>query len=184
MKKETNKHILKIKQLYPDASEIYRPSVLGCIHDIYIVKKDNDKFVFRFSDEQTAIHNLYVSRLLLKNSIPVPNIEIYNMDSEYCEIYPFIEGKTLHERLQEGLNGTKLDTVYRQLFCIAHKISQIPYDDNTQICVPWTTKWITRIFNVLNPKSQELCHYDLYAKNVNNVDSSIKKYPNIVNLFI
>ncbi|MBO7645160.1 MAG: hypothetical protein J6S57_02545, partial [Alphaproteobacteria bacterium] len=165
MKKETNKHILKIKQLYPDASEIYRPSVLGCIHDIYIVKKDNDKFVFRFSDEQTAIHNLYVSRLLLKNSIPVPNIEIYNMDSEYCEIYPFIEGKTLHEKYEEQkLSKGQIENIYNQLYDICCRLSKIPTKEFDHL--NRTAAASDRFFQIMNMAPMVVGHSDLHDKNI------------------
>lgn len=166
--KQNNCHIGDIKRIFPDAVEIYHPAVMGMIRDVYIVKNnDSNKFICRFENEMTAKHNLHVSQLLVQHEIPVPDIHIHKCNNgEFCETYTFIEGKTLHERLVEGLNGEKLDEVFRQVFHIAYKISLIPYDDITWHPVPITTRCILGLFNMLNPKSKELCHCDLYAKNI------------------
>jgi len=160
-------HIAYIRTLYPEASEIFRPDVMGMIREVYVVRDFGDeKFVCRFEKENVAMHNLYVSKLLREHDIPVPDVSIHKCNNEFCETYPFIEGKTLHQRLDEGLKGEKLDEVYRQVFSVAYKIAQIPCDDAANIEMPLTTRCILGLFNVLNPKSRELCHCDLYSKNI------------------
>ena len=161
-------HISAINYLYPNAKEVALPCIRGHIRDVYIITNEHDeKFVCRFSNEKTAKHNLNASQLLTKYSIPVPQVTICKYNSQYCEIYPFIKGKTFCERISDGLSKDKFDRIYNQLFDIAYKISQIPVDNTLNISLPLPTRLIKGLFNVLNPESKrQLCHYDMYPSNI------------------
>ena len=161
-----DEHFLRIKQIYPQFSAIYKPITLGKVRDVYIVEQGADKFVCRFTDSVTATHNLRISYSLAGHNIPVPKTQVFAFDGDWCETYPFIEGKTLHERLLEGLNGEKLDNVYRQLFNISYKISEIPYDKTFNVPTPFISKILRKTFAVFNPSPEKLVHCDLHAKNV------------------
>lgn len=159
-------HILTVKQIYPDATNIDKPCIQGYDHDIYIVTTNKNKFVCRFSDEQMAQHNYYASKLLTQYNIPVPRVSIYKCGTEYCETYPFIEGKTLHERLTEGMSYEKISDVYSQIFDISRKISKVPFESITTTKRPITTKIHANFFNFFNYSKVALCHTDLHAKNI------------------
>jgi len=162
-----DEHIFKIKQIYPQSIDISRPVIKGLAHDLYIVNTEqNKKFVCRFSQQTIAEHNLYISHLLNSNGIKVPEISLYKFDQEYCEIYPFINGKTLYQRLSEGISNKKIYSIYNQLFEISYKISQIPYNFNQNIKVPLTAKIAIMFCKLLNSGKIALCHTDLNSKNI------------------
>lgn len=157
-----------IKQIYPDTEEIIQPDIKGYVHKTFIVRTYSDnKFICRFVDKKTAIHNLYVSNLLTEHDIPVPKVTIHQQDSQYIETYSFIDGKTFQERLIEGIEKEKLYNIYHQLFNMAYKISKIPYNKETKLAISLPTYLISTLFKILNPKlKKQLCHHDLYPSNV------------------
>lgn len=163
----TEKQILDIKKIYPNNIGIYEPFNKGFVHNIYIVKdKDNNEFVCRFSSENIAKHNSYVSKLLNSNGIKVPDVSLYNFGEEYCETYPFIKGKLLYERIQEGISKDKMENVYKQLFDISYKMAQIPYNFDKKIEIPLTAKVAIIFSKILNSTTNALCHTDLNFKNI------------------
>ena len=164
--KRQDKHFFYIKKLYPDAISVVKPITVGKVHDVYIAECKNNKYICRFSDKITAEHNLYISKILQKYDIPVPKVSIYDCDDCWCESYPFVEGKTLHERLLEGLSDEKLDVVYNQIWNLSCKISNIPYNKKFDAPVPFISKCSRKAISLINLSQKKLCHADLHAKNV------------------
>lgn len=164
--KKQDKHFIYIKQLYPLATSVVKPITVGLMHDIYITESQNQKFVCRFSDKIVAQHNLEISKLLNQYGIPAPKVSIHNCGDCWCETYPFIPGKTLHERILEGLSDEKLDAVYHQMFDISYKISEIPYKNIKPIPMPFVSKFLRKSISCLNLSQKKLCHTDLHAKNI------------------
>jgi len=164
--KKQDEHFLNIKKIYPGVTSVTKPIVSGLIHNVYIVDCANGKYICRFSKKDVAEHNLQISNLLQTHNIAAPRVSIYNCGKTYCETYPFIPGKTLYERLLEGLSDDKKDNVYRQLFDISYKIENIPYADIRATPIPLFSKCLRKVISVLNPSKKKLCHTDLHAKNV------------------
>ena len=167
--------ILTIKQIYPDVININKPCIQGNVHDIYIATTYKNKFVCRFSDEQMAKHNCQVSQLLTQHNIPVPRVSIYKCGMEYCETYPFVEGKTLHERLIEGMPSEKVVRAYLQILDLSREISKLPFESVAKTKISVTAKIFAKFFSILNYSNIALCHTDLHAKNVNTV-ANAKSY--------
>lgn len=161
-----DEHFLKIKTIYPDMINISKPVTLGCIRSVYIVEDPKGKFICRFVDQNAAKHNLKASKTLRAYGIPVPDVQIYAFDGSWCETYPFIPGKTFHERLLEGLPKEKIDDIYQQIFNISYKISEIPYDDSFNVSMPFATKIIHSGLSLFSSEKTVLIHSDLHAKNV------------------
>lgn len=168
---EQSKIFHNIQKIYPNCV-ISEPVNKGSIHDIYIAEyPDTDKkFICRLSQKNTALHNLHVSSLLNNHDIKVPEVSVYcfdnEYDDEYYETYPFIKGKTLYERQQEGLSKEKRTNVYKQLFNISYKISQIGFDFNTKPDISLLTKLQTMFFKLFNSGDTLLYHTDLHSQNV------------------
>jgi len=161
-----NKHILTIKQIYKDASAIYRPEIRGIAHDVYVVETTNGKNICRFTNKHTSAHNVWVSRQLQNIGLIVPDVSVHKLDGQYIETYPFIEGKTFHERLIAGMPEEKRDAVYKQLFDISHKLSQIPYNHKFKTPIHLASKCQTVLFKLLGVKNKKIYHTDLHAKNI------------------
>ena len=161
-----DKQFLNIKKIYPNTTFVFRPFTQTTIHDVYIIESLGKKYICRFSDKFVAQHNLQVSKILTDYKIPVPVVSVYNFGDCWCETYPFIYGKTLHERLIEGLSGNKLDNIYCQLFEFFDNISNIPSDKINSVPISLTSKIIRKTFDLLNPSDKKLCHTDLQSKNI------------------
>lgn len=134
---------------------------------VYILLKlTGKKTVYRFSKEITAQHNVFVSQKLQSVGLNVPNVSVCNYNGQCIETYPFIEGKTFHERLVEGLSIEKQNAVYKQLFDISYKISEIPYDNQFELPRPIILKSTDTLFKLLSIKNKRIYHTDLHAQNV------------------
>lgn len=164
---KSDKHISAIKQVYKNAESISGIKIAGYVHDVYVVEDSGQKYICRFSDKTTAQYDLHISKLLLSNNIPVPNISVHNFQDLYFETYNFINGKTLYERITEGISDEAKGKIYKQLFNWSLKISGIPY---SPIKNPKESVWIKCIkylFCLTNPHEKPvLCHFDLHEKNV------------------
>ncbi len=160
--------ILEIKKIYPNTKDIFKLDVAaGNVHDIYVaITQNEDKFICRFSPKNTAIHNIYVSKLLTSYDINAPKVSLHKSAQGYCETYPFIEGKTFYERINEGISKEKQAHIYMQMFNLACKISKIPYNCKVRPSVCLTCKISGAFFNHLNLSDFVLCHTDMHAKNV------------------
>lgn len=165
---KNDKHILQIKNIFYDIKSITMPAIQGCNHAVYIVKTNNKKYICRFSSPETAKHNFYVSRLLLANNINVPDVSIHQFQDMYCETYAFLEGKTLHERILEGISDDKKNKIYEQLYDLSCKIASIQYDSkkvNSHENI--FAKMTDKLFSLANPHDKKVLVYaDLNVKNI------------------
>lgn len=165
---ERDRQILCIKNLFHDVQSITMPSVAGLVHTTYIVKAADKKYICRFSKNTTAQHNLAVSKLLLANNIKVPDVSVYHFEDMCCETYPFLDGKTLHERMLEGFSDKEKNKIYEQLFDLSCKIASIQYDSvkvNSHENI--FAKTADKVFSLANPHEKKVLAYaDLNTKNV------------------
>ena len=163
---KNDEHILIINKFNNGDGVIYKPKLCGIEHDIYIAENNNNKTVFRFTNKITAEHNVFVAQQLRNIGLNVPDISVHNVDGQYIETYPFIKGKTFHERLIEGMSPAKQDAVYKQLFEISHQISNIPYDDRFELPLPLVLKSKSLLFQLCGGTDKKIYHTDLHGKNI------------------
>lgn len=165
---ERDKHILCIKNIFHDTQSITMPSVAGFVHTIYIVKTANKKYICRFSNKTTAQHNQAISKLLLAHNINVPDVSIRYFEDMCCETYPFLNGKTLHERMLEGISDQEKARIYEQLFDWSCKIASVKYNSGEIMGNSnKLSKIVTKIFGLINHNEPKvLSHIDLNTKNI------------------
>ena len=165
--RKRDKYFLNIKQIHPDTQAVVKPMILGMVRDVFIAESPNGKYVCRFLDKPVAEHNLQISNILTQHNIPVPKVSIHNCGNYWCETYPFIPGKTLYERILEGISCQKLDDIYEQIINMSYKISDISCSNIVNIPVPLTSKFKRKTLAMLNPSQKKcLCHMDLHSKNI------------------
>ncbi|MCQ2574898.1 MAG: phosphotransferase [Alphaproteobacteria bacterium] len=163
-----------IKEIVPDFITIERPEIMGKMHNIRIVTSPTQKLVFRFSTKALSNHNLLASKLLKNTNIKTPDVSIYKYGSEYCEVYPFIPGKTLYERIQEGIPQDKLDQVYKDLIRWSYEVfvAQSNKKIDTRLKTPIVQQqtiertFIDKYFRAINKNNKSICHTDLQTKNI------------------
>lgn len=166
--KNSNYYIRKIKPLYSEKVQISQPCYNGEVRPVYIVKTQTHNTVFRFSEETCAFINFKLSQTLSKYGIPVPQTSVHRISGEYCEIYPFIEGMTLHEKIiNNQINTEQLYSVFKQLVELSVKISQIPFEWTDKIHLATCNVFLVNcFFELVQPSMFKLCHTDLNAKNI------------------
>lgn len=164
MYSQKQRDIDNIKSLFFDKVKITEPGYPGAVHDVYIVEHKGEKFIYRFSTKKCALQNVRTSQILRNYKIPVPDIGIYKIGTRYCEVYPFIEGKTLFEKSKEGLSKEQISTIYKQLYDICKKISNIPMKEFEYINGPRTN--MDMFFQFMNIAPRVVGHTDLHDKNI------------------
>lgn len=163
--KENYDYISQIKKLYCEDVNISQPLFIGQNHPLYIAETKHSKTVFRFSAPDCAYRNFHLSNLLRKYNIPVPDVQICRFDDNiYCEKYPFIEGKTLYERHNQGISSKTIEKVYSQLCQICYQMSQIPVQEFVALNLPVCKTDV--FFRLLNRSHRVVGHNDLNDKNI------------------
>jgi serine/threonine protein kinase len=164
--KEQDSIISGIKDLYGKRDvKISRPAFAGEHHQVYIVETDTHKTVFRLSSKECALKNFEVSRVLKKYGIPVPEIYVCTINNgKYCEMYDYIEGKTLYERHQEGISEETIKKIYTQLCDICLRMSAIPVKEVRKLHLH--TCKTDMFFKILNLSPSVIGHSDLNDKNI------------------
>lgn len=161
-----------IKSIRPDAYNIVTPKVLGGVNTVFISDTVNGKFVFRFSSEEAAKRNEIVSSILIDHEIPVPSITACQFDGVHFETYPYLPGKTLFERVKEGMDEYKIEQVYVDWLKTMQKISNIDTSLFADLPAIRTEpiqlkERIKRPFiHLLNLGRKKVYQADIYSKNV------------------
>lgn len=162
-----DEHILYIQKIFHNVQSITLPVISGVMHPIYIVDTKEKKYICRFSDKRTALYNVKISKLLQSHGIKAPEISVANEQNTFCEIYPFIHGKTFRERIIEGMSKEQQNAVFKQLYDMSYKINQIKTNITFTSYLPWYSYLITKLFDILNLNEQNmLTHTDLHPGNV------------------
>ncbi|MBR5904258.1 MAG: hypothetical protein IKZ49_01850 [Alphaproteobacteria bacterium] len=94
----------------------------------------------------------------------MPNISVYKIGTKFCEIYPFVEGKTLHEKHNQGLSKEDIEKIYKQIYDLCLAISKVPVSELQHITTPVTKT--DRLFQIMNFAPLVAGHNDLHDKNI------------------
>jgi len=169
MKQNHEQHILNINQFYDNDVSISQPDFLGTIHNVYIAQNQQSKNIFRLSSKKCAIRNAEISKMLTRHGFNVPLIKVIQLNSDYYEVYPFIEGKTLAERANYGISAESIKRVYKQLIDISYALAAIPQNEipkDYNEHVKWQEKVANSYYNFINNTKKQICHNDLHDKNI------------------
>lgn len=166
--KKSDKYISCVKQVCGQNAKITTPAIAEKNHPVYIAETDKKKTVFRFSSQECANANEYSSTLLNRYGIKVPKITVQELNGKYCEIYPYMDGVTLREKLiKKDISKDGLHYVFKQLIDLSVKIADIPiqdggvfYPQNSRIAL------LNVFFQAVQPSVSPLCHTDLSLTNV------------------
>ena len=167
IKDTDNKYISCVKHFYDKDVKITKPEVAGKTHPVYIAETDAEKTVFRFSSRDCAVANSSNSALLNDYGVPVPQIHIYRINGEYCEVYPLVNGKTLFEKISnEQITKEQLYRVFQQMVGFSSKIACIPFKNYNHFCHmnPQVLK-AHYMFQLFQPMPLQLSHTDFNMQN-------------------
>ena len=170
MTQNNTDHILAIQGLYNNQAIISKPITKGFVHNVYIVQHENEKNVFRFSSLSCATRNANISSVLTKYGFNVPKVSVLKMGSEYCEVYPFINGITLKERACiEPVSNDTIKRICKQLIEISYELKNVPkyeiidgYNEN----ILWRARAVDTCFSIINGSAKQICHCDLNDGNI------------------
>lgn len=163
-----DKYIKLITDNVPGITKIEEPKFSGMVHPVFIVTLKDQKKIFRFSDEKCAKRNQTISGILKQYNIHAPEPQIRKFGNDYCEIYPFIDGTTLYERVSQGMSPEQIDKVYKQIVDLCFKFAEIPTNlipDDEKYKQP-RHKLKLLYFKIMNLAPEKVYHQDLNPKNI------------------
>lgn len=117
-----------ICSVYPDATGIHTPRLLGSLNNVLMAETGSGERVFKFSDKDLVIKNAKVSYLYNKYQIPVPQITPQYYKDLCFEDYEKISGTTLYEAIKDGIGADQVKSVYRQVVDLLYKMEKIHPD--------------------------------------------------------
>lgn len=92
-----------IYNTFHDVVDITYPALRGSQNNLLFVKTAGGDFVAKFNTRDMVIKNHDVSSFARKNGILAPDISVRNYDDMWFECYPLVRGKTLFERIGDGM---------------------------------------------------------------------------------
>lgn len=109
-----------------NVQKIEEPVHSGASCRVLIVRTPKKSVVCKFDYPNICRHDVYVSKLLRKNNIHVPNVQMRKYGKTIFTTYDFIPNHTLEDFLIAGVPPEFADNVYKGALNTIYKISQIP----------------------------------------------------------
>lgn len=106
--------------------DITEPVHSGASCRVLIARTPRKSVVCKFDSPNVCRHDVYVSKLLRKNNIHVPNVQLRKYGKTIFTTYDFIPNHTLGDFLIAGVPPEFADNVYKGALNTIYKISQIP----------------------------------------------------------
>ena len=132
---------------------------------VLIVRTPKKSVVCKFDHPNICRHDVYVSKLLRANNIPVPNVQFSKYGETIFTNYDFIPNHTLEDFLVADVPPKFTETVYRGAMDTIYQISQIYVNANDMPPYMFASQSeyaLSRIFDT----TVALYHNDLHAGNI------------------
>lgn len=115
-----------IGSIFYQPYDIHRPKISGSQDNVFLMgRSPENTFVFKFSDPDLVQKNETVSKLYRSCGINVPQITAYEYNGQWFEFYKMIPGKTLYERVGNGIDAATIKSAYRDITTELAKMSCI-----------------------------------------------------------
>ncbi len=119
----SKKYICKI---YSGVTHIERPEVSGSQNNVFFVDTNDGRFVVKFNYQPLVMKNMVVSRLFEERGIPAPKIHVGNIDGQWYETYPMVQGQTLHQAIGKGMTRSCIKQAYNDILIYFSQMDGIP----------------------------------------------------------
>lgn len=158
-------YIDAIKANFQNVQSIEEPVHSGQQARVLIARTPKKSVVCKFDHPDICRHDVYVSKLLRKNNIQVPNVQMRKYGKTIFTTYDFIPNHTLEDFLVAGVPPEFVDNVYKGAMNTIYKISQIPVRADNMPSYMFSTKaeyTFSRIFGT----RVAFYHNDLHPGNI------------------
>ncbi|MBD5389451.1 phosphotransferase [bacterium] len=174
-----------VRDVCGNATQIVQPKIPGSQQNVLMTDGVAGRIVFKFNNADLVMKNEAVSRLLQAADIPAPHVTAMVRD-QYCfEVYPFIPGVTLYERVGAGMGHDQISAIFQELLGIQYRMSQIQAGavlqmpcgtcaaasrativNSNDVVTAYVIAAMVRIMNLGKWANLGLYHYDLTPKNI------------------
>lgn len=176
-------YVQAILNYAPRTMEIKQPRVSGTKATVFVAQDQSNKRIFRFKSNNETHRNHSVSQVLYPYCIRVPRSDIYAYQDKEMEVYPYMQGRTLFEYLQQGMTTSELARVYADIAIEIKKLSMIPLDKfqgiNNKDCAQvaqnnilnktkstFLANGVYYATQIMNAGPKTICHCDLNPRNI------------------
>lgn len=182
MKKHNDSFYYEIvKSAHPAVHTVQQPVVRGS-NKVMIAETTDEKLVFKFTAAEIARRNEQIGIELHRSALPVPKSSVATHNIYHFEVYPYIQGKTLFQRVGEGMNFSKINNVYEEMIDLVNSMSEIAtasfdtidfkyFHDITRANLARTSNPIvgnivSTAVRFMNSGEQGIYHFGLTPKNI------------------
>ncbi|MBO7656500.1 MAG: hypothetical protein J6S80_02110 [Alphaproteobacteria bacterium] len=158
-------YVRAIENSLKNVSDITEPDVLGLDSRVLIAQTPKQKIVCKFDDESMCRRDRYVSNIIRRAGIKMPEMKIYENKGRYFTAYKYNPNKTLAEWIDLGLPRELAYDIYCDAFDTIYKISQIPVPPQKSTPNMFASDQ-DFMFHQLLGTSVALYHNDLHSGNI------------------
>ena len=158
-------YVHAIENSLKNVSDIIEPNVLGLDSRVLIAQTPKQKIVCKFDDESMCRRDRYVSNIIRRAGIKMPEMKIYENKGRYFTAYKYNPNKTLAEWIEMGLPREVAHDIYCDAFDTIYKISQIPVPPQKSTPNMFASNQ-DFMFHQLLGTSVALYHNDLHSGNI------------------
>lgn len=174
-----------IYHTFRDVLDIRYPTYPGQQNNLLFVKTTGGEYVAKFNVLDMVLKNCTVSRVMKQAGIPVPEIKIGKYQNTLFEYYPMIYGKTLFERILDGMPPAVIrrafDDILTQFIKMddlncralnvskctkAHETFSVHIKNTSSSVAALIYRSIVYLINHYSTQDVKLYHYDITPKNV------------------
>lgn len=158
-------YVRAIENSLKNVSDITEPDVLGLDSRVLIAQTPKQKIVCKFDDESMCRRDRYVSNIIRRAGIKMPEMKIYENNGQYFTAYKYNPNKTLAEWIGMGLPREAAYDIYCDAFDTVYKISQIPVPPQKSTPNMFASEQ-DFMFNKILGTNVALYHNDLHSGNI------------------
>ena len=158
-------YVSAIKHSIKNVYDIREPNVLGLDSRVLIAQTPKQKIVCKFDTKSMCRRDRYVSKIIQRAGIKIPNMKIFEHDGICFTAYKYNPNKTLAEWIEMGLPRELVYDIYCDAFDVIYKISQIPVPPQKRPREMFAAPQ-DFMFNKILGTNVALYHNDLHSGNI------------------
>lgn len=115
-----------IQNTFHDVIDITYPAHRGQQNTMLFVKTADGDYATKFNTSNMVLKNHYVSHVAAQNGILTPDISIAGHKGVWFEHYPLLHGKTLFERMNDGMPTHAVKRAFDEILVQFMRMGNLP----------------------------------------------------------
>lgn len=169
----------------PNMHNVRFPKIQGALGHVYFVDQDKKQYVVKFNPQHLVLKNVQVANIFQEHNIPAPASRACARYDTWMEVYPQIQGRTLFERIGDGLPSDKVREIYQEILTHFakmedinfqklshlecrhfHQVARYNVSDTNNAVTARIIQGLVRVLNIGKKQDTGLYHAGITPKNV------------------